>query len=161
MKIAVWGAPGNRELPVGLEDGKVALNYNEWMEEGKRSIVKRALKEVVQKGLADPHHFYITFQTKYPGVKVPEALAALYPEEMKMVIKQAFWNLSVQEDDFFVELLFQEVKHPFTIPFKAIISFVDPAAEFGLQFIPVAPEYRSEKEGAHIISFEQFRKPRR
>lgn len=130
--------------------------YDEWMEEGKREIVKRVLQAVESSGLPPAHQLYFTFKTTYPGVQLPAILRALYPEEMNISIKDAFWNLSVNEEAFSLELLFNDQKHALRIPFKALVSFIDPAAEFGLQFdweknLPLQKE-------DNVIFLDQFRK---
>lgn len=139
------------------------LRYKEWMEESKRLIVKKALRHAEEHGIEEPHHFYMTFRTQYPGVQVPEILAAAYPEEVKILIRQSFWNLRVHEDSFSVELLFHDKRQTFVVPFKALVNFLDPAAEFGLQFV-IEPLPEKAFSPAHsgspnVIMLDRFRKP--
>ena len=37
------------------------LNYEKWVEEALRTVIKRALKETALNGLPEDHHFFITF----------------------------------------------------------------------------------------------------
>ena len=41
------------------------------VDEALRSVVRRALKQVIQHGLPGNHHFYITFKTRGDGVSIP------------------------------------------------------------------------------------------
>ena len=43
------------------------------------------------------HHFYVSFRTDAPGVKIPARLLAQYPEEMTIVLQHQFWDLLVDE----------------------------------------------------------------
>ena len=131
--------------------------YMDWMEESKRWIVAQALKQVERYGLKGSDHFYITFQTTYPGVELPPELREQYPKEMQILIQDAFWNLQVKEDGFSLELLFNNVKHFIEVPFKALLNFIDPGSEFGLEFTPPSPS-KEPVLGENIISFDHFRK---
>jgi hypothetical protein len=131
--------------------------YQEWMEEGKRELVKKALRKVLTEGLRSPHHFYITFRTQYPGVIIPDTLHAQYPEEMTIVINDAFWNLQVQEDLFSVDLLFDHQKQTLRVPYTAMVNFIDPGVEFALQFnweVAQPPVLSS-----NVIFLDRFRRP--
>src|SRR5262249_47970675 len=86
------------------------------------------------------HHFYITFRTRFPGVSIPDDLAAQYPEEMTIVLEHRFWELDVSEDSFSVTLSFQSHPERLTIPFEAITAFADPAVKFGLRSRPSVRE---------------------
>jgi hypothetical protein len=110
------------------------MNYQEWTEEGKKNLVKQALLQVAEKGMQPPHHFYITFRTQFPGVGLPEFLYQQYPEEMTIVLNDAFWSLVVKEDHFSVDLLFEHKKSTLRIPYAALVHFIDPGVEFALQF---------------------------
>jgi uncharacterized protein len=132
------------------------MQYEEWMEEGKRNIVRSALSVVEKEGLLPPHHFYITFRTDYPGVQIPNVLKSLYPEEMSISIKEAFWDLAVFPDFFSIELLFDDFRHALKVPFKALVNFIDPGAEFGLQFEWQKTLPESQKD--NVIFIDQFRK---
>ncbi len=90
-------------------------------------------------GLPGEHHFYIAFNTKYPGVEISERLAQRYPREMTIVLQHQYWNLKVHDDRFEVELSFDNIPEKLVIPFDAVKGFLDPAVQFGLQFesVPV------------------------
>ena len=133
------------------------MQYQDWMEEGKKDIVRRALGTVVREGMSVPHHFYITFRTQFPGVNLPDFLNTQYPEEMTIVLNDAFWNLTVNTDSFSVDLLFEHKKSTLRIPYAALMSFIDPGVEFALQFNWEAAEPLLITN--NIIFLDKFRKP--
>ena len=92
------------------------------------------LTEVAQTGLPGEHHFFITFNTRYPGVRISSRLAAQYPAEMTVVLQHQFWDLTVTDSAFEVGLSFKGVPEKLHVPFRAITSFVDPHASFALKF---------------------------
>ncbi len=112
------------------------IPYDEIVQEALRAVVGRVLGQVEVAGgeLPGNHHFYITFRTDAPGVQVPDALRARFPEEMTIVIQHKFWDLKVTDDGFSVGLTFSQIPTILTVPFDAITAFVDPAVDFGLQF---------------------------
>ena len=131
--------------------------YTDWMEESKRWIVHKTLTQVEKYGISSPNHFYITFQTSYPNVKIPENLLFEHPKEMQILIKDEFWSLKVNDDSFSIQLLFHEKNHTLEIPFKSLINFIDPGAEFGLELTPPPPS-KEISMGENVISFDRFRK---
>ena len=70
------------------------IPYDEIVQEALRDVVGRVLHEVENSGgLPGGHHFYITFQTRMPGVVIPRHLAERFPDEMTIVIQHRFWDL--------------------------------------------------------------------
>ena len=134
------------------------MDYITWMEKGKQDVVRQALVKTSADGLTPPHHFYITFRTQFPGVSIPVSLHQRYPEEMTIVLQDSFWNLSVQSDYFSVDLMFDHKKNNLRIPFNALSSFIDPSADFALQFdwSSVTPEFIAD----NVISLDSFRSSR-
>ncbi|MCW9034745.1 MAG: ClpXP protease specificity-enhancing factor SspB [Rhodospirillales bacterium] len=125
-------------MQLGFNDGRIKMDqdpfrYDKWIENALRSVVKQALEQVRDEGLWGNHHFYITFQTTFPGVEMPEKLKAQYPEEITIVLQYEFWDMEVNEDEFKVTLSFDNVRSPLVIPYPAITAFADPAVKFGLQ----------------------------
>jgi hypothetical protein len=110
------------------------LRYDKMVEDALRGVVRQALARIAADGLPDPHSFYITFRTRFPGIILPDFLLARYPDEMTIVLEHQFWNLTVTESLFSVGLSFQGRAEILTIPFDAILSFSDPAVKFVLQF---------------------------
>jgi hypothetical protein len=112
------------------------LDYQTWIQDSFRSIVRRALALVAEGGLPGEHFFSITFRTDHPEVAIPAALRQQYPEEMPIVLQHQFWNLQVDETAFSVALSFGGAKRNLLIPFASITAFDDPEAKFGLRFQP-------------------------
>jgi hypothetical protein len=110
------------------------IRYDVLAQEALRGVVRKVMAEVAQTGLPDEHHFFITFDTRYPGVRISSRLAAQYPEEMTVVLQHQFWDLIVTDTLFEIGLSFNGVPEKLVVPFKAISAFVDPHASFGLKF---------------------------
>ncbi|GAB6051604.1 ClpXP protease specificity-enhancing factor SspB [Magnetospira thiophila] len=109
------------------------LRYDRWIEEALRHVVRRALEHTAQHGLPGEHHFYITFQTSFPGVELPGYLRAQYPDEITIVLQNRFWDLDLSDDVFALSLTFNGKVERLRIPFPAIVAFADPSVKFGLQ----------------------------
>lgn len=118
----------------------IKFDYEHLVQESLRSVVRETLAQVAKSGLPGNHHFYISFRTDYPGVDLPDYLLEQYPEEITIVLQYEFWDLEVETDSFFVTLCFNDIHERLTIPFLAIVSFVDPSVKFGLQFSPTIHE---------------------
>lgn len=110
------------------------LQYERLVEEALRGVMRKALELVAVKGLEGDHYFHITFRTDHPGVNIPATLRREYPDEMPVILQNAFWDLEVDETGFAVSLSFNRVQQRLTIPFDAITTFQDPPASFRLQF---------------------------
>jgi uncharacterized protein len=150
---------------------KDLLRYDKMVEAALRGVVREALARTAANGLPGAHHFYITFLTRFPGLALPDYLAAQYPEEMTVVLEHQFWDLEVTEDRFSVTLSFQNRPERLTIPFEAITAFADPAVKFGLQFqaapldgAPVPPDAAAPKSEStpaapcQVVALDTFRK---
>lgn len=115
----------------------VELNYGRMMQRAMQGLVAEALSIVAVHGLEEPHHFYITIYTAHPGVQIPDWLRAQFPKEMVIVLQYEFYNLSVGDDTFSVQLSFSNRPATLIVPFDAVLQFADPSAEFGLRFDPL------------------------
>lgn len=151
-----------------------AFRYDKMVERALRSVVRHALQEVVEDGLVEDHHFYITFYTEHPGVKIPDYLKERYPGEMTIVLQHQFYDLEVDEDRFSVMLSFNNVPERLTIPLAAITIFADPSVNFALQFQPLSEDDEDDirfdaeeleldkddkqKKKGEVISLDSFRK---
>lgn len=116
------------------------MRYDLLAQEALRGVVRQALKRVERSGFPGQHHFYIAFLTQAPGVQLSERLRHRYPTEMTIVLQHQFWNLAVREDEFQVELSFNDIPEKLVIPFRAVKGFLDPSVQFGLQFETVSEE---------------------
>jgi hypothetical protein len=110
------------------------LSYEKMVEDALRGVLRQALKITEAQGLPGSHHFYITFDTTHPGVKMADTLKAQHPNEMTIVLQHQFWDLKVAQDGFEITLSFSGVSQRMVIPFAAVTAFADPHAKFGLQF---------------------------
>jgi uncharacterized protein len=110
------------------------ISYGRLMHKAFRGLIAEVLAQVAREGLPGKHHFYITFDTRHPGVDMAASLKERYPEEMTIVMQDWFSDLAVMKDRFTVTLNFGNVPEPIVIPFEAIKTFVDPSVEFGLKF---------------------------
>ena len=110
------------------------FQYDALVDDALRSVVRRVLRLVGDKGLPGSHHFYISFRSTDPGVQLPEYLRAKYPEEMTIVLQHQYWDLIITEDHFEVTVSFNKQQERIKVPFAALSAFVDPSVRFGLQF---------------------------
>ena len=117
------------------------IRYDLLTQQALRGVVRSVLAETAQKG-APPgeHHFFIAFDTTHEGVRMPERLRAQYPEQITIILQHQFWDLKVTDDAFEVGLSFGGVPSKLTVPFEAVIKFIDPSAQFSLQFEEVGEE---------------------
>lgn len=111
-----------------------SLEYDRFVENALRAVVREALLAIAEEGLPGEHHFYITFATDHPGAKVAKRLRKRYPREMTIVLQHQYSNLVVSEKKFGVTLSFSGVAEHLEIPYEAITAFADPSVQFGLQF---------------------------
>jgi hypothetical protein len=136
---------------------------------------------VARTGLPGDHHFFISFVTKAPGVRMSQRLLEQYDKEMTIVLQNQFGALRVTETGFEVELSFDGRPELLAIPFSAIKGFFDPSVQFGLQFdvervagedaegepeaaeephaaAPAKPAAAPEAQGEKVVSLDSFRK---
>src|SRR4051794_6278201 len=111
------------------------IRYDLLTQQALRAVVRRVLSDVAKVGsLPGEHHFYVTFDTRAPGVKLSARMREQYPEEMTIVLQHQFWDLAVSDAHFEVALSFNGVSEKLHIPLDAIKGFFDPSVQFGLQF---------------------------
>src|SRR5262245_14551941 len=113
------------------------IRYDLLTQQALRAVVRRVLSDVAKVGsLPGEHHFYVTFDTRAPGVRLSARMKEQYPEEMTIVLQHQFWDLTVTEAHFEVALSFNGVSEKLHVPFEAIKGFFDPSVQFGLQIEP-------------------------
>jgi uncharacterized protein len=110
------------------------IDYEALVQGAMRGIVRTLLMRVGKSGLPGEHHFYIAFNTSFPGVSMSPRLKARYPEEMTVVLQHRFWDLTVTDERFEVKLTFDGVPERLVVPFASIKVFFDPSVPYGLQF---------------------------
>ena len=110
------------------------FHYDALVDDALRSVVRRVLRQVADKGLPGSHHFNISFRSTDPGVRLPDYLRAKYPEEMTIVLQHQYWDLIITDEFFEVTVSFNKQQERIKVPFAALSAFVDPSVRFGLQF---------------------------
>jgi uncharacterized protein len=110
------------------------IRYDLLVQEALRGVVRNVLAETAKNGLQGDHHFFITFRTMAPGLRLSNRMRERYPEEMTIILQHQFWDLAVTEHAFEVGLSFNKAPERLLVPFAAITSFVDPSVQFGLKF---------------------------
>lgn len=116
------------------------IRYDVLVQQALRSVVRKVLADGARDGLPGAHHFYISFDTNAPGVKITPRLREMYPEEMTIVLQHQFWDLTVADTQFEVSLSFEKISERLVVPFEAITGFFDPSVKFGLKFEAVTGE---------------------
>jgi len=110
------------------------IYYEELVRQALLGVVRDVLLDAAEHGLPGDHHFYIAFNTRDPGVRIPKFLMEKYPDEMTIVLQHRFWDLKVEDEYFEVKLSFNQQPQLLVIPFDALVGFVDPSVRFALQF---------------------------
>ena len=145
------------------------IDYPQLVDAALRTVAREVLRSVAADGLPGDHHFYISFHTDDPDVEMSDRLRQAYPEEMTIVLQNQFWDLEVDDDAFEVKLRFAGEPQRLRIPWRALRSFIDPAAEFGLRFESFGDAAVNESVAettapgetatdGEVVSFEEFRR---
>ncbi len=150
------------------------IGYEGLTQAAMRGVMRETLRKVsASGGLPGGHHFYISFRTRAPGVKIADHLIERFPEDMTIVVQHQYWDLEVHDDHFEIILKFSGVPQHLHVPFSAVTRFVDPSVKFGLSFErdeansedlvdPVDADPvetpAADSDGATVVSLEAFRK---
>ena len=110
------------------------IRYDVLAQDALRGVIRKVLGEVAKTGLPGDHHFFITFMTAAPGVRVSSRLREKYPDLMTIVVQHQYWDLKVTETSFEVGLSFSDIPEKLLIPFAAVRGFYDPSVNFELEF---------------------------
>ena len=140
----VRSSPNFRQVPMSDD----LIRYDILAQEALRGVIRKVLEEVERAGLPGDHHFFITFATGFPGVRLSKRMRERYPEEMTIVIQHSFWNLETGDTGFEIDLSFDDIRERLRIPYASIRGFFDPSVKFGLQFdvAEIEPEAVAEPE---------------
>ncbi|KAF0232281.1 MAG: hypothetical protein FD175_103 [Beijerinckiaceae bacterium] len=112
------------------------IRYDVMVQEALLGVVRKVLVDAARVGLPGEHHFYITFRSQAPGVRISNRLKEKYPDEMTIVLQHQFWELIVGDHGFEVGLSFGGVPEKLVVPYEALTGFYDPSVQFGLKFTP-------------------------
>lgn len=110
------------------------IRYDVLTQEALREVIRKVLQEVATSGLPGEHHFFITFRTDHPGVRLSARMRERYQEEMTIVIQHSFWDLKITDTYFEIDLSFDEILERLRVPFSSLKGFFDPYVKFGVQF---------------------------
>ena len=136
------------------------IRYDILAQEALRGVMRKVLAEVARTGLPGNHHFFITFLTGAPGVRISPRLRERYPEQMTIVIQFQYWDLKVGDTGFEVGLSFSDVPERLEIPFSAVRGFYDPSVNFELEFDVKAEEAPEVPAKAPAVPAKAPAKPR-
>jgi uncharacterized protein len=137
------------------------------VQSAQKGVLRSILRKAVQLGaLPGDHHFYITFRTRMPGVRMPDYLKDKFTEEMTIVIQHQYWDLEVTDETFSVVLKFGGQTERLLVPFAAVSRFVDPSINFGMMFdealaaspAPDSPDDDGERSPGTVVSLDAFRR---
>lgn len=117
-----------------MKSDNADFDYDGMVQNALRGVVRDILADVAVNGLKGDHHYYVAFATGEDGVSLPAYLKERYPTEMTIVLQHQFWGLVVRPNHFEINLSFSGVPERLVVPFDAIIGFLDPSVQFGLQF---------------------------
>ena len=113
---------------------KDLIRYDLLVQDALKGVVRKVLGDAAKHGLSGDHHFYVSFRTDFPGVRISNRLREKYPQDMTIVLQHQYWDLSVTESGFEVGLSFSGVPERLVVPYDAVIGFFDPSVQFGLKF---------------------------
>ncbi len=132
------------------------IRYDILAQDALRGVIRKVLTEVAKAGLPGNHHFFITFLTCAPGVRISSRLKEKYPEQMTIVMQHQFWDMLVTDQLFEVGLSFGDVPEKLVVPFSAIRGFYDPSVNFELEFdvTAIEPVGDNDSPGADIELLE-------
>jgi len=153
------------------------IQYDNMVQLALLSVVRDVLKSAAEVGLPGNHHFYLTFNTSYPNVIIPDYLRKRYPDEMTIVVQNQFSDLMADDSHFEVSLSFNSKLEHLQIPFLALEGFFDPSVDFGLHFhatevnndnseelpsivedVDVPFESKSAGDPGNVVTLDTFRK---
>lgn len=110
------------------------IRYDVLTQEALRDVIRKVLLEVASSGLPGEHHFFITFRTDHPSVRLSARMRERYPEEMTIVIQHSYWDLKITDTYFEIDLSFDDILERLRVPFSSLKGFFDPHVKFGVQF---------------------------
>ncbi|MDC3131824.1 ClpXP protease specificity-enhancing factor SspB [Pelagibacteraceae bacterium] len=140
------------------------IEYKKILRDNMLNVLKDILRHIVNKGLSNNNHLYITFLTDYFKNKIPSWIQEKYPKEMTIVIQHEYYDLKINKNDFLITLSFNDINAVLKINYESIISFADPSANFGLRLeegktqIKSNKSIKKQKTKNNIINFSNYKK---
>src|SRR5262245_66237284 len=102
------------------------IRYDILAQEALRGVVHTVLMDAAKNGLPGEHHFYITFETRADGVRLPPRLLGQFPEVMTIVLQHQFWDLIVSDSGCEVGRSFGGIPARLAVTAAALQAFVEP-----------------------------------
>lgn len=160
MTYAVWRHRATEALhEVEMSQ---AINYESLLRDASLDVVRIILNLIARNGLYKKQHLYITFASKYPGIKMIDEFKD--EDEMTIVLQHEFWDLKIDDYGFSVSLAFDNSDETIYIPFSSLICVNVPSEDFSLNFVPIVSDIKNDiiennKQYTNkIISLADFRK---
>src|SRR5215211_2868244 len=138
---------------------KNLIRYDLLVQDALKGVVRKVISDAARDGLPGDHHFYVSFRTDFPGVRLSPRLREKYPEDMTIVLQHQFWDLSITEQHLDVGLSFSGVPERLFIPLDAVTGFFDPSVQFGLKFEIDDKDAAEDKPAKSNGAVELPRKP--
>ena len=141
------------------------IDYQKILNQNLICVFKDILKNIKKNGLSNDNHLYVTFLTNHNQVDIPNWLKKKYPEEMTIIIQYEYYDLQIYKNYFLISLSFNNIKAKIKIAYASILSFADPASNFGLilqnkksiiKKRKSSKKKKSEEKG-NVISFSNFK----
>ena len=110
------------------------IDYQALLDQAMLEVVRAVLSQTQTTGIAEEQSFYVSFRTDFAGVVLSQRIRQQYPKEITIVLQHQFKDLQVLQDRFSVNVAFGGIAETVEIPFASLTNFMDPVAEFNLQF---------------------------
>ena len=136
------------------------IEYQKILDKNMLNVFKDVLINIKNNGLTSNNHLYITFLTNHSKVIIPSWLKKKYPEEMTIIIQYEYYDIEINKNNFSITLSFNDIKTRLKISYKAIISFADPSANFGLilQKNKFKKNLGNKQSKNNVINFSNYKK---
>ena len=73
------------------EPSEDLIRYDILTQDAMRGVVKKIITETAKAGLPGEHHFFVSFATGFPNVRLSARMRERYPDEMTIVIQHQYW----------------------------------------------------------------------
>lgn len=111
---------------------RYAYHFNEAI----RAFILDVVRDVAVHGLVDGEQsLYLTFDTRFPGVALPEQVKLRHPEICTLVLQHQFEDLLVDHEGIEVLLSFSGTPFRVAIPSGSLLGMSDPSVSFGITVI--------------------------
>ncbi len=137
------------------------LDYQSILNKNLVNVLIDILKILENKNIKSDYKLYITFDTNFNSVKIPEWLKKKYPNEITIVLQYEYYNLKVRKDGFSITLSFENIPTDLSIGYNSVISFADPISNFGLKLKNSDNNNnitKKDERSGNVINLKDFKK---